>query len=205
MMQLLLEVCPLVVSFLVFYVRLRIKYPLKPKYLGLAINDLCVVSAEEIFTYLEKLDRAEELAPHPYLEWTRRRQQCRVLSTYATGKMLNTANFQAIAFFYLDKIDKAKTLADYDEQDLLVRDLAVLTTELRLKIIQLQVSLKVHEILGLSFDHSGVYELLGDYKSMEIDMAELSHMSEDDQYLAMLLERLGIKDWDGLPDQQISN
>jgi hypothetical protein len=204
MMTLLVEACIYAALILALCVRLFHKHP-RPKYLGFAINFLCVVSAEEIIQYLEKLDQAEELAPHPHYERERRKQRCQTISGYLTGKMLNTANFQAIASFYLNKIDRAKAPEDYDEQEFLVSVLAVQTTEMRLSIFKLQVRLKVHQILAIPFDHVYVRELLGNYKSLEHDMAELSNMLEDGQYLKILMERLGITNWIIIPDQQISN
>jgi hypothetical protein len=194
MVKPLLELALVGVVLLILYVRVRLKHT-TPICLGLAINDLCVVSADEISAYLKAQDKVEKKKTPPHLEGPRRRLKCKVLFGYTTGKMLNTTRFQAIALFEVDKIDKTKSSLKYGALELLVLQLVKDATEMRLRIFRTQVKLIVHLVLGRRFDHSIVNELLQDYKLLEMDMAHLADMSEDRVYRDMLVERLGLSQW----------
>lgn len=194
MVKPLLELAIVGVALLILYVRVRLKTT-TPLYLGLAINDLCVVSAKEISAYIKVQERIEKKGIPPHLVRKVRRQKCRVLFGHTKGKMLNSTRFQAIGLFEMDKIDKTKSSLKYDGLELQVFELVNTATEMRLRIFRTQVNLVVRGILGLYYDHTAMMQLLQDYKLLELAMRDFTTLSPDPSYYNALCEHLGLAEW----------
>jgi hypothetical protein len=201
MVKPLLELAIVGVVLLILYVRVRLKHT-TPLYLGLAIIDLCVVSAEEISAYIKAQERIEKKGIPPHLVRKVRRQKCRVLFGHTKGKMLNSTRFQAIGLFEMDKIDKTKSSLQYQGLELQVLELVNTATEMRLRIFRTQANLVIRGILGLYYDHTAMMQLLHDYKALELAVRDLTQFSPDPSYYGALSEHLGLTEWGTIRGRQ---
>jgi hypothetical protein len=171
----------------------KIKYP-TPRALGQILPKLCVVAADEILAYNEVLE--QECKLNPRSRRTLRRNQIRINRSYLAQMAWNTRLFQQVVRFEEMKINPAKSSLDYDSKETLVLDLDDESGQLRWEVVRAQITLTNCILLGRTVSQESLMSLLGNYKQLEQDFVVLIDMAEDACYRDMLIERLGLANWD---------
>lgn len=171
---------------------IKIKYP-TPRALGEILPKLCVVAADEIRTYNELLEQERRL--NPDLRRILRTNQIRINRSYLGQMAWNTSLFQEVLRFEAMKIDPAKSSFDYESRETLVLDLVDESTQLRWELTRAKRDLAICAALGRVVDQDSLTTLLGNYKQLEQDFIALTDMAEDTCYRDMLIERLGLINW----------
>jgi hypothetical protein len=185
----------IVASAAAYLLYVRIVRP-SPVALGSVIPKFCVVSADEILDYCESNDRD---GPH---RWRGNRQtrwiQLSVAQRYVALMILNTKLFQQMLRFELLKIDPLKSSLDYEARETLVLRLADEAAAVRVLLLRSQIALVTRTFSKKEIRAYAVGKLqesIREYKRLEFDAVSLVGMAKDECYYTMLVERLGLSNW----------
>jgi len=171
---------------------LKISRP-APLALGCIIPKLCAVGSEEIIRYN---DVSEDVSPVPnHLRREVRWAQFRVNAGYLREMSWNTTLFQRALRFEKMKIDPSKSALEYQPREILALRMVNEAATVRLKLFRWQATLLSRAILGLTVDQQVLIRLLAQYKHLEQEIVTLASMADDDCFHQMLIERLGLMDW----------
>src|SRR5437016_8704324 len=195
-MRLILELSLPIIIVLVAIYFLRTYLTLKrpsPLALGCIIPKLCAVRSEEILRYNEVNEDDSRVASHLRREvlW----MQSRVNSGYLREMAWNTTLFQCALRFEKMKIDPSKSALKYEPRETLVSELVNEAAVMRWQLFRWQVSLLSQATLRLSMNQQVLITLLAQYKHLEQEMVTLASMADDDCFHKMLIERLGLTNW----------
>jgi hypothetical protein len=176
-----------------FYVRIVRPSPVA---LGSVIPKVCVVSADEINEYCESNEnRAASIGR---LRRETRWKQFRVVHKYVSQMTWNTRLFQQVLRFEELKIDPIKSSLDYETREALALRLAEEAAAVRWLLLKSQIALVTRTLARREMSAYAVgklQELIREYKTLEWDTVALVNMAKDGCYYAMLVERLGLSEW----------
>jgi hypothetical protein len=186
----------LIVAMAVAYlVYVRIVRP-SPVALGSVIPKVCVVSADEIFEYCASNDENDIRVLHRSQET--RWAQARIANKYIGQMTWNTRLIQQVVRFEQLKIDPLKSSLDYETRETLVLRLADEAAAVRWLLVKSRIAL-LTRIFSTSeiraYAVGKLQESIREYKRLEFDTVSLVGMAKDECYYTMLVERLGLSNW----------
>src|SRR5205809_4973475 len=165
----------------------------RPRALVEVLPQLNMVDAKAILSYNQAFEHGYSLSPHAAKAL--RRNQIRINRIYMNQIARNTTLLQQVVRFEKLKIHPGRSSFDYDQREMLVLLMLNELTASRWNIAKALAGLRCREILGLKITQKSLTNLLAQYKEFEHEMLQLADLSEDACSRQMLVDRLGMINW----------
>lgn len=184
----------IVATAVAYLVYARIVRP-SPVALGSVIPKVCVVSADEILEYCDSNDGNDiRILRSRETRWA----QARIANKYIGQMTWNTRLIQQVVRFEQLKIDPLKSSLDYEARETLILRLADEAAAVRWLLVKSKIALltrtfSTREIRAYAVGK--LQESIREYKRLEFDTVSLVGMAKDECYYTMLVERLGLSNW----------